>query len=174
MDLNVRKVHQDVLDTIELIAKKKLEFDQKTLKKSMNAIEQAINTYEIADHRANKELYGIQSASKYLLLNQLSIIKPENSLSTIIWQPGSCTWTLAQCNLSKTNQESNVHSRQYVRARDMWRNAIVKMDELSARMEEIYDDFDDGIQAVDESMEDNKDFILNLANNVREWRSKGV
>ena len=50
----------------------------------------------------------------------------------------------------------------------MWRNAIVKMDELSARMEEIYDDFDDGIQAVDESMEDNKDFMLNLANDVGE------
>ena len=56
----------------------------------------------------------------------------------------------------------------------MWRNAIVKMDELSARMEEIYDDFDDGIWAVDESMEDNKDFMLNLANDVREWRSKRV
>ena len=40
----------------------------------------------------------------------------------------------------------------------MWRNAIVKVDELSARMEEIYD----GIWAVEESMEDNKDFIINL------------
>ena len=38
----------------------------------------------------------------------------------------------------------------------MWRNALVKIDELSARMEETYDD---GIQAVEESMEDNKDFI---------------
>ena len=47
----------------------------------------------------------------------------------------------------------------------MWRNAIVKIDELSARMEEIYDDFDDRIQAVEESMED---FILNFANDVRE------
>ena len=52
----------------------------------------------------------------------------------------------------------------------MWRNAIVKIDELSARMEEIYDDVDDGIQALEESMEDNKDFILNFANDVREWR----
>jgi hypothetical protein len=59
-------------------------------------------------------------------------------------------------------------SRRYVRARDMWRNAIVKIDELSARMEEIYDDFDDGIRAVEESMEDNKDFILNFANDVGE------
>ena len=50
----------------------------------------------------------------------------------------------------------------------MWRNATVKIDELSARMEEICDDFDDGIQAVEESMEDNKDFILNFANDVRE------
>ena len=50
----------------------------------------------------------------------------------------------------------------------MWRNAILKIDELSARMEEIYDDFDDGIEAVEESMEDNKDFILNFANDVRE------
>ena len=70
MDLNVKKLHQDVLDTIELIAKKKMDFDWKTLKKSMIAIEQAITTYEIADHRANKELYGIQSVSKYLLLKQ--------------------------------------------------------------------------------------------------------
>ena len=59
-------------------------------------------------------------------------------------------------------------SRHYVRARDMWRNAIVKMDELRTRMEEIYDDFDDGIRAVEESMEDNKDFILNFANDVGE------
>ena len=44
----------------------------------------------------------------------------------------------------------------------------MKIDELSARIEEIYDDFDDGIQAVDESMEDKKHFILNLANDVRE------
>ena len=50
----------------------------------------------------------------------------------------------------------------------MWRNAIVKIDELSAMMEEIYDDFDDGIRAVEESMEDNKDFILNFANDVGE------
>ena len=50
----------------------------------------------------------------------------------------------------------------------MWRNAIVKEDEPSARMEEIYDDFEDGIRAVEESMEDNKDFILNFANDVRE------
>ena len=50
----------------------------------------------------------------------------------------------------------------------MWRNANVKIDELSARMEEIYDDFDDRIRAVEESMEDNKDFILNFANDVRE------
>ena len=41
----------------------------------------------------------------------------------------------------------------------MWRNAIVKIDELSARREKIYDDLDDGIQAVEERMEDNKDFI---------------
>jgi len=53
-----------------------------------------------------------------------------------------------------------------VRARDIWRNAIVKIDELSVKMEDIYDDFDDGIQAVEESMEDNQDFILNLANEV--------
>ena len=66
---------------------------------------------------------------------------------------------LAQYNLSKTNQEVKSMSRGYVRARDMWRNAIVKIDELSARMEETYDDLDDGIQAVEESMEDNKDFI---------------
>ena len=46
--------------------------------------------------------------------------------------------------------------------------SIVKIDELSARMEEIYDDFDDGIRAVEESMEDNKDFILNFANDVGE------
>ena len=52
----------------------------------------------------------------------------------------------------------------------MWRNAIVKIDELRARMEEIYDDFDHGIRAVEESMEDNKDFILNFANDVGEWR----
>ena len=70
MDRNVKKLHQAVLDTIELMAKKKLDFDWKTLKKSMIAIEQAITTYEIADHRANEELYGIQSASKYLLLKQ--------------------------------------------------------------------------------------------------------
>ena len=50
-------------------------------------------------------------------------------------------------------------SRCYVKARDMWRNAIVKIDELSARMEETYDNLDDGIQAVEESLEDNKDFI---------------
>ena len=50
----------------------------------------------------------------------------------------------------------------------MWRNAIVKIDELNARMEEIYDDFDDGIRVVEESMEDNKDFILNFANDVGE------
>ena len=50
----------------------------------------------------------------------------------------------------------------------MWRNAIVKIDELGARMEEIYNDFDDGIRAVEESMEDNKDFILNFANDVGE------
>ena len=40
-------------------------------------------------------------------------------------------------------------SRHCVKARDMQRNAIVKIDELSANMEEIYDDFDDGIQAVE-------------------------
>ena len=31
-------------------------------------------------------------------------------------------------------------------------NAIVKIDELSARMEETYDNLDDGIQAVEERM----------------------
>ena len=70
MDLNVKKLHQDVLDTIELIAKKKMDFDWKTLKKSMITIEKAITTYETADQRANEELYGIQSALKYLLLKQ--------------------------------------------------------------------------------------------------------
>ena len=70
---------------IELITKKKLEFDWKTaIKKSINTIEQAITTYEVANHGANEELYGIQSVLKYLLLKQLRIIKPENSLSTII------------------------------------------------------------------------------------------
>ena len=43
----------------------------------------------------------------------------------------------------------------------MWRNVIVKIDELSARMEETYDNLDDGTQAVEESKEDNKDFIVN-------------
>ena len=38
----------------------------------------------------------------------------------------------------------------------MWRNAIVKIDELSARMEETYDDFDDGIQAVEEAWKTTK------------------
>ena len=38
----------------------------------------------------------------------------------------------------------------------MWRNAIVKIDELSARMEEIYDDFDDGIQAVEKAWKTTK------------------
>jgi len=37
-------------------------------------------------------------------------------------------------------------------------------------MEDIYDDFDDGIQAVEESMEDNQDFMLNLANEVASHR----
>jgi hypothetical protein len=49
---------------------------------------------------------------------------------------------------------------------DMWRNTIVKIDELSAKMKEIYDNFDDGIQVEEESMEDNQDFILNFANDV--------
>ena len=72
---------------------------------------------------------------------------------------------LAQCNLSKTDQEVKSISRCYVRARDMWRNAIVKIDELSAGMEETYDNLDDGIQAVEESKEDNKDFIC-------QWRQR--
>ena len=65
--------------------------------------------------------------------------------------------------------EQLVEISQYcVRARDMWRNAIVKIDELSGKMEEIYDDFDGGICMVEERMVDNQDFILELANNVRE------
>ena len=58
----------------------------------------------------------------------------------------------------------------------------MKIDELSEKMEEIYDDFDEGIWVVEESMEDNQDFILNFANDVashrkgeREWTwSKSV
>ena len=57
-------------------------------------------------------------------------------------------------------------SRCYMRARDMWWNAIEKIDKLKAKMEDIYDDFDDGIQAVHQSMQDNQDFIFNLANDV--------
>ena len=109
MDPNVKQLHKDVLDIIELITKIKTDFDWKTLKKSMDAVEQAITIYEVVGHRANNELYDIQSALKYSLLKQLRIIKPANSLSSVIWQPGSCFWTLAQCNLSKTNQESKVH-----------------------------------------------------------------
>ena len=44
----------------------------------------------------------------------------------------------------------------------------MKIDELSARMEEIYNDFEDGIRAVEESMEDNKEFISNFGNDDRE------
>ena len=50
----------------------------------------------------------------------------------------------------------------------MWRNAIMKIDELSARMEEIYNNFEDGIWAVEESMEDNEEFISNFGNDDRE------
>ena len=109
MDLNIEKLHHDVLDTIELTMKKKMEFDWKTLKKSMDAMDKAITIYEHADCSTNNELYGIHSVLKYLHLEQLIIIKPENSLSDIIWQSGSCAWMFAQCNLSKTNQESKVH-----------------------------------------------------------------
>ena len=47
MDLNIKKLHHDVLDTIELVTKKKMEFDWKTLKKSMDAVDKAITTYEL-------------------------------------------------------------------------------------------------------------------------------
>ena len=83
MDLNIEKLHHDVLDTIELITKKKMEFDWRTLKKSMDAVDKAITTYEHADRSANNELYGIQSVLKILLLKQLIIIKPANSISNI-------------------------------------------------------------------------------------------
>ena len=84
MDLNIEKLHHDVLDTIELVTKKQMEFDWKTLKKSMDAVDKAITTYEHADHRANNELYGIQSVFTDLLLKQLIVIRPANSLPDII------------------------------------------------------------------------------------------
>ena len=89
--------------------KEKKEFDWKTLKKSMDNVDKATTTYEHADYSTKDELYGIQSVLKDLHLEQLIIIKPANSLSDIIWQPGSCSWMFAQCNLTKTNQESKVH-----------------------------------------------------------------
>ena len=61
-----------------------MEFDWKTLKKSMDAVDKAITTYEHADHSANNELYGIQSVSTDLLLKQLIVIRPANSLPDII------------------------------------------------------------------------------------------
>ena len=67
MDLNIEKLHHDVLDTIELITKRKMEFDCKTFKKSMDAVDKAITTYEHADHSANNELYGIQSVFRDML-----------------------------------------------------------------------------------------------------------
>ena len=84
MDLNIEKLHHDVLDTIELVTKKKMEFDWKTLKKSMDAVDKAITTYEHADRSANNELYGIQSVFTDLLLKQLIVIRPANSLPDII------------------------------------------------------------------------------------------
>ena len=86
-----------------------MEFDWKTLKKSMDPVDKAITTYEHADHSTNNELYPIQSVFTDWLLKQLIVIKPANSLPDIIWQSGSRSWTFAQCNLSKTNQESKIH-----------------------------------------------------------------
>ena len=70
MDLNVKKLHGDILDTIELVTKKKMEIDWKTLKKSMDEVNKAVATYKHADRRANDELYCIQSMLKYSHLNQ--------------------------------------------------------------------------------------------------------
>ena len=61
-----------------------MEFDWKTLKKSMDAVDKAITTYEHADCSANNELYGIQSVFRDLLWKQLIVIKPANSLPDII------------------------------------------------------------------------------------------
>ena len=84
INLNIKKLHHDVLDTIELVTKKKMKFDWKTSKKSTDAVDKAITTYEHADHSANNELYGIQSVFRDLLLKQVIVIKPANSLPDII------------------------------------------------------------------------------------------
>jgi hypothetical protein len=46
------------------------------------------------------------------------------------------------------------------------RKTIVKIDELTVKMEEIYDNFNDGIWVVEECMEDNRDFTLNFSNDT--------
>ena len=61
MDINAEKLHKDLLDTIELITKKKLGFDWKTLKKSMDAVENTITIYEHADCRVKSELNDVHS-----------------------------------------------------------------------------------------------------------------
>ena len=61
-----------------------MEFDWKTLKKSMDTVDKAITIYEHADRSANNELYGIQSVFTDLLLKQLIVIRPANSLPDII------------------------------------------------------------------------------------------
>ena len=134
----------------------------------MDTVDKAITTYEHADHSANNELYGIQSVFTDLLLKQLIVIRPANSPQTSSDSQAATLERLHNVTYPRLIRQAKSISRRYVRARDMWRNAIVKIDEPSARMEEIYDDFDDGIRAVEESMEDNKDFILNFANDVGE------
>ena len=61
MDINAEKLHKDLLDTIELITKKKLGFDWKTLKKSMDTVENAITIYEHADCRVKSKLNDVHS-----------------------------------------------------------------------------------------------------------------
>ena len=67
MDLNVKKLHGDVLDTIELIMKKKMEFDWKTLKKSMDNVNKAITTYKHADCRSD-DLKSLQALNTQIFI----------------------------------------------------------------------------------------------------------